>query len=77
MKITEGNISISELLLECGESLNDINVRYHILGDISKDPDKVIWICHAFTANSNPADWWQDGGRRKGFSAQQNAYCMR
>ncbi|HSA04872.1 MAG TPA: alpha/beta fold hydrolase, partial [Tenuifilaceae bacterium] len=60
MKITEGNLIISELQLECGESLNNINVRYHILGDISKNPDKVIWICHAFTANSNPADWWPE-----------------
>jgi len=60
MQVTEANLKISNLKLECGESLNDINVRYHILGDISKNPDKVIWICHAFTANSNPADWWPE-----------------
>jgi len=58
MKVTESNIKIESLKLECGEVLKDINVRYHIIGDIEKNPDRIIWICHAFTANSNPADWW-------------------
>ncbi|MHC1705453.1 MAG: homoserine O-acetyltransferase [Tenuifilaceae bacterium] len=58
MKVIESNIKIESLKLECGEVLKDINVRYHIIGDIEKNPDRIIWICHAFTANSNPADWW-------------------
>lgn len=60
MKVTEGNHLIGNIKLECGEELSDVNIRYHILGDIQKNPDKVIWICHAFTANSNPAEWWPE-----------------
>jgi homoserine O-acetyltransferase len=60
MKITEGNLLIDSIKLECGEQLEKINIHYHLLGDINKNPGKVIWICHAFTANSNPADWWPE-----------------
>lgn len=60
MKVTEGNLELKTLQLECGEVLYDVNIRYHILGDIQKNPERVIWICHAFTANSNPADWWPE-----------------
>lgn len=60
MKVTEGNLLIGDIKLECGEELKDVNIRYHILGDIHSNPNRVIWICHAFTANSNPADWWPE-----------------
>jgi len=58
MIVTESNIKIDSLKLECGETLKDVNVRYHVIGDIEKNPDGVVWVCHAFTANSNPVDWW-------------------
>lgn len=60
MKTPEGNLKVKTLQLECGEVLEDVNIRYHILGDIYSNPNRVIWICHAFTANSNPADWWPE-----------------
>ncbi len=43
--------------LECGDVLPGIRIRYHC----SEGPPKgrqIVWICHALTANSNPADWW-------------------
>jgi len=58
MEVTESNIIIDKLQLECGQILKDINVRYHIFGDIKKNPDKIVWVCHAFTANSDAVDWW-------------------
>ena len=58
MKRIESNIKIENLQLECGEILKNVNVKYHIFGDIDKNPDKVVWVCHAFTANSDPVDWW-------------------
>jgi homoserine O-acetyltransferase len=54
----EGNFSIDLLPLENGQFLRQVNIRYHILGDIGRNADRVVWICHAFTANSNPAEWW-------------------
>ncbi|RPH33667.1 MAG: homoserine O-acetyltransferase [Bacteroidales bacterium] len=58
MKVTESDIKIDSLQLECGETLKGVNVRYHIFGDIEKNPNKIVWVCHAFTANSDPVDWW-------------------
>lgn len=43
--------------LECGAVLPGITVRYHSSHG-SHTGRNVIWICHALTANSNPADWW-------------------
>lgn len=60
MKVSEGNYSIESLKLECGEVIRNVNIRFHVLGEIDKNPLQVIWICHAFTANSNPADWWPE-----------------
>ena len=37
--------------------LEDINIRYHTSHE-SPEGRKVIWICHALTANSDPSDWW-------------------
>lgn len=47
----------SEFLFESGEKLAGLEIVYHHTGDYSPDK-KVIWICHALTANSNPEEWW-------------------
>lgn len=44
--------------LECGETLPGIQIAYHTYGRLSPETDRVIWICHALTANSDAADWW-------------------
>jgi homoserine O-acetyltransferase len=43
--------------LETGDSLDDIEITYHTLGRLTAD-SKVVWICHALTANSDAQDWW-------------------
>ncbi|MBR5671350.1 MAG: homoserine O-acetyltransferase [Bacteroidales bacterium] len=43
--------------LEAGGVLEDINIRYHTSCE-SPAGKKVIWICHALTANSDPSEWW-------------------
>jgi len=58
MQVTESNLKIQSITLECGATLKDVNVRYHVFGDINKNPDKIVWVCHAFTANSDAVDWW-------------------
>lgn len=45
--------------LESGESLDSPTICYHISKNRQKG-QKVIWICHALTANSNPTEWWSD-----------------
>jgi len=47
----------SEFLFESGEKLDELEIVYHHTGDYSPSR-RVIWICHALTANSNPEEWW-------------------
>jgi len=58
--MSQHKFSIENVSLECGEVLSEVEITYTILGDIKRNPDKVIWICHALTANSNPAEWWPE-----------------
>lgn len=43
--------------LEGGGSLSEIEIAYHVTPG-SAEGRKVVWICHALTANSNPQEWW-------------------
>jgi homoserine O-acetyltransferase/O-succinyltransferase len=45
-------------VLESGAQLQEITISYHTYGTLNAAKDNVVWICHAFTANSNAADWW-------------------
>jgi homoserine O-acetyltransferase len=44
--------------LENGQTLPELTIAYHTYGTLRED-SKVVWICHALTANSEVADWWQ------------------
>jgi len=44
--------------LESGITLPQIHLTYTTLGKLNARKDNVIWIFHALTANSNPAEWW-------------------
>ena len=44
--------------LESGKSLPGITIAYSTLGQLNAAKDNVIWVCHALTANSEVALWW-------------------
>ncbi len=44
--------------LENGESLPELDIAYHTYGSLNQKKSNVIWICHALTASSDAADWW-------------------
>jgi homoserine O-acetyltransferase len=44
--------------LENGQSLPEITIAYHTYGKLNADKSNVVWVCHALTANSDAADWW-------------------
>lgn len=46
------------LVLECGETLRDLRVHYTTIGQLNEDKSNVVWVFHALTANSDPAEWW-------------------
>lgn len=44
--------------LESGKYLPEIEIAYTTYGKLNDEKSNVVWICHAFTANSDPAEWW-------------------
>lgn len=51
-------ISTQPFTLEAGDKLERIEIAYHTYGHFRPGISKVIWICHALTANSDVSDWW-------------------
>lgn len=43
---------------ECEKVLPEIEIAYTTYGKINADQSNIIWMCHAFTANADPIDWW-------------------
>ena len=49
--------------LENRGRIEDLTIVFHCSDRPFQGPAdsrKVVWICHAFTANSDPQDWWPD-----------------
>jgi homoserine O-acetyltransferase len=44
--------------LESGETLPGISIAYHTYGSFIQGKSRVVWACHALTANSDAALWW-------------------
>lgn len=45
---------------EAGGHLEQIDIVYHSSSREYRQGDKVVWICHALTANSDAEDWWPE-----------------
>lgn len=46
---------------EAGGEISGLKIIYHTSDNLKNaDKLKVIWICHALTANSDPTDWWPE-----------------
>jgi len=50
----------SEFQLESGGVLPGFQLKYTTLGQLNKERDNVVWICHALTGSSDFTDWWKD-----------------
>ena len=49
----------NDFVLENGKTLHGISIAYQTHGQLNADHSNVVWICHALTANADPADWWK------------------
>lgn len=58
--MSQHKFSLQNVTLECGITIPEVVITYDVIGDIQKNADKVVWICHALTANSNPEEWWPE-----------------
>jgi len=57
MESVRNQLDLGELVLESGQRL-PLRVVYHSRGRYVPGRSKVVWVCHALTANSDVADWW-------------------
>ena len=48
----------NRFITESGESIEPLEICYHHTDNYTPGK-RVIWICHALTANSNPLEWWE------------------
>ena len=53
-------LKIDNFTFEAGGSVRGIEVVYHTSNRDYQQGDRVVWLCHALTANSNPMDWWPE-----------------
>lgn len=44
--------------LESGNVLPQFHLAYTTHGELNTAKDNVVWVFHALTANSDPAEWW-------------------
>jgi len=38
--------------------LPEFELAYTTYGTLNEEKSNIVWICHAFTGNANPSDWW-------------------
>lgn len=51
--------SRNKFILESGGILPEVEIAYHTYGNFVSGKSKVVWVCHALTANSDVFDWWK------------------
>lgn len=51
-------VSEKKIILESGVALPRFNLGYTTYGSLNATRDNVVWVFHALTANSDPAEWW-------------------
>lgn len=55
---TQKFIYKNKFILESGTELPSYELGYTTYGKMNAAGDNVVWIFHALTANSDPAEWW-------------------
>jgi homoserine O-acetyltransferase len=48
----------SEFVLESGERLQGFQLKYTTYGQLNRERNNVVWVCHALTGSSDFTDWW-------------------
>ena len=55
------------LTLECGESIDNIEIAYETYGSLNKNKDNAILICHALSGNHHSAGYHDKSDKRPGW----------
>ena len=60
-KVTEQIFKLpNELLLECGQTLKNIELTYETYGELNSDASNAILICHALSGSHHAAGYYKD-----------------
>lgn len=59
MNLTEYYTYDRPYALESGAVLPSLTIAYNTYGQMNAERSNVIWVCHALTANSDVAEWWE------------------
>ncbi|MCS6824276.1 MAG: homoserine O-acetyltransferase [Cytophagaceae bacterium] len=51
-------LHVKDFFTERGECISELTICYTTIGNAEFRDEHTIWICHALTGNSNPAEWW-------------------
>ncbi len=66
-------LEIGDLVLENGTLIRNVRIAYNVYGNI-ENAEKIIWICHALTANSDAETWWPEMiGKDEIFNTEKHA----
>ena len=55
------------LTLECGESIDNIEIVYETYGSLNKNKDNAILVCHALSGNHHSAGYHDTSDKRPGW----------
>ena len=47
-------------IFEAGGCIDHLEIIYHTSPREYQPGDRVVWLCHALTANSDPLEWWPE-----------------
>ena len=57
----------TDLLLECGQTLKNIELIYETYGELNADSSNAVLICHALSGNHHAAGYYEDENERPGW----------
>ena len=62
--------------LEAGGELPELDIAYTAVGLHPREGGRVVWICHALTANADPLEWWPGLVERGGVIDPDHDYVV-
>ena len=57
----------TDLFLECGQTLKNIELIYETYGELNADSSNAILICHALSGNHHAAGYYEEENERPGW----------
>ena len=58
--VSDTKLTLSNVALDGGEILPEVEVHYRLEGKLSANADNVVLVVHALTGNANASSWWKN-----------------